>query len=257
MDTLLFLQKESEIPDPKPPYSTQFREQMVGLVCAGKKPAKPAYFYLAGGGCCTHNVAMRSFLLYGLWALMVGLGASVAGLAQAQPPARDLSVEIRQLRPNQDEPGTYRLGTRSEEPLLPLQKIVVRNGEKGTMSLTQGIPLQWVQSAQQASAQSGASVQMGLQWLPAGRSMVVQPRWPGGRQPATVVLTLAHASLKTAAQADVPEVQRAEWSSTVTVPLGEWVTFAATGAAPAAAGSYSSEASTQERTVLQIRVLAP
>lgn len=187
---------------------------------------------------------------------MVGLAASVAGLAQAQPPARDLSVEIRQLRPNQDEPGTYRLGTRSEEPLLPLQKIVVRNGEKGTMSLTQGIPLQWVQSVQQASAQSGASVQMGVQWLPAGRSLVVQPRWPGGRQPATVVLTLSHASLKTAAQADVPEVQRAEWSSTVTVPLGEWITFAATGAAPVV-GSYSSEASTPERTVLQIRVLAP
>lgn len=41
-DTLLFSQKESEMPTPKPPYPAQFREQMVELVRAGRKPGELA-----------------------------------------------------------------------------------------------------------------------------------------------------------------------------------------------------------------------
>jgi transposase len=38
----LFLQKESEMPNPKPPYPAQFREQMVELVRAGRRPGELA-----------------------------------------------------------------------------------------------------------------------------------------------------------------------------------------------------------------------
>jgi transposase-like protein len=42
-DTLLFLQKESKVSKPhtpKPPYSAQFREQMIELVRAGRAPSE-------------------------------------------------------------------------------------------------------------------------------------------------------------------------------------------------------------------------
>jgi hypothetical protein len=55
---------------------------------------------------------------------------------------------------------------------------------------------------------------------------------------------------------DLPKQTRNTVSTTVTLPLAEWITIAATGTAPKA-GTYNSESGNQVRRVLQVRVMAP
>jgi hypothetical protein len=84
----------------------------------------------------------------------------------------------------------------------------------------------------------------------------VQPTWPGGNKPAVVDIEVSSSGMQTEVNADLPRQNRSETTSTVTAPLGEWVTFATSGAEQPA-GTYSSDAPTQTRQLLQIRVLVP
>jgi hypothetical protein len=188
----------------------------------------------------------------------VGLLCLGAGLACAALPQRDLTVELRQVEDGQDQAGSFRAGSSGAAPLLPLQKIQVRNGQKGMLRFNQSTPVQWVEAAQAAAANSGAGVKQALQWFDSGSSIVATPRWPGGKQPATVELEVQMADMATQPQANMPAQRRASFSSIVTAPLGQWVTIAASGDPEPPAGSYSStSAAGSARRLLQIRVLAP
>lgn len=204
-----------------------------------------------------------------LWALAVvmPLAAHAAQPAkESKLPKRDLTVELRQVEEGRED-GAMRIGTQPDTPVMAPQKIQVRNGEKGSLRMNQAIPLQWVQSASSQSnsvssggtsvSSTGGGVAQSVQWFEVGQSMTVSPRWAGGNQDATVEIELQQADMAVRHNPDMPSQTRQQLSTTVTTPLGQWVTIAATGNAPARQGTFSSKGSTEARRLLQVRVLAP
>jgi hypothetical protein len=195
-----------------------------------------------------------------------------AGAKGPDLPKRDLTVELRQVEEGRED-GAARFGTRAEVPLMAPQKIQVRNGEKGSLRISQSVPMQWVQSAHSQSSSiqaggasgaagssitsSGGGVTQGVQWFEVAQSLTVTPRWPGGNKDATLEFDLQQSDMAVRDNADMPRQTRNQFSSMVTVPLGQWITIAATGNAPARQGSYSSEGGAETRRLLQVRVLAP
>lgn len=202
----------------------------------------------------------------------------VAAGAQALPP-RDLTIELRQI----DEAKAQGLDTTAvtgksfsagaaPSPGWEPQMVQVRNGQKVSLRMQSATPMQWVQSAQQRSGgnaaapgavlgkgQSGttakAAVQNALTWFDAGQSITVHPTWSGGNS-AVVELEVQKAGFEERTGADLPTQNRNTVSTTVTAPLAQWVTIAATGRTPQAA-SYSSESAQRARRLLQIRVMVP
>lgn len=177
--------------------------------------------------------------------------------ALAQLPARDLTVELRQIEEGRDDGSSYRAGAANSAQSFQPQKVQVRNGQKAQLRMHLSVPMQWVEAAQAESANSGAGVKNALQWFESGQSMAVTPRWPGGNRAATVELEVQQAALVTRHNADMPSQSRSQFSTTVTAPLAQWVTIAATGPAPTRQGSYSSAGGNEVRRLLQIRVLVP
>jgi hypothetical protein len=180
------------------------------------------------------------------------LGLLTLGPARAELPRRDLLVELRQI----DEGGAgYVVGTQPQAALLAPQQVQVRNGAKASLKLGQAMPVQWVQSA--ATGPLGSGVKQKVSWFEAGQSLSVQPRWPGGKQPVTLDVEVQSASVQEqAGGAALPVQARSQLVTTVSAPLGQWVTVASTGAAPQP-GVYGSQAAAQTRRLLQLRVLAP
>ncbi|WP_296509068.1 hypothetical protein [Rhodoferax sp.] len=209
-------------------------------------------------------LVLRTVVLSAVWWAGASGAAQVA--AKEKLPQRDLTVELRQVEEGRED-GAVRIGTQPDAPLMTPQKIQVRNGEKGSLRMSQAVPLQWVQSANSQSnsissggtsvSSSGGGVSQSVQWFEVGQSMSVTPRWAGGQRDATVDIELQQADMAVRHNADMPTQTRQQLSTTVTAPLGQWVTIAASGAAPARQGSYSSKGSTEARRLLQVRVLAP
>jgi hypothetical protein len=182
----------------------------------------------------------------------------------AQLPKRDLTVELRQV----EEGGSsgYSVSTESRNPLLEEQHVQVRNGEKASLSMGKSMPMQWVQSVTAQSAtlatdgasasSSGGGVTNAVTWMDAGQSIKVHPRWPGGKQLVTVDIEMQSASVGERTGAELPDQSRSQVATTVSAPLGQWVTIASTGSRPQQ-GVYGSEATSNTRRLLQIRVLAP
>jgi hypothetical protein len=183
--------------------------------------------------------------------------------ALAQPPQRDLTVELRQVEENS---AGYVVGTQPSAPLMAPQQVQVRNGSKATFSLGQSIPLQWVQSVSSRDSSltvpgaearsSGGGVTQALTWLEAGQRISVLPRWPGGRQAVSVEVEVQTSSVQARDGAELPVQSRSQLATTVGAPLGQWVTIATTGSSPQR-GVYSSEAAADPRRLLQLRVSAP
>lgn len=194
-------------------------------------------------------------MLHPSWRFALALLVFVP-LAQAQLPKRDLTVELREVEEGREEGSSYRAGPAASAPVAP-QKIQVRNGEKGTLRANQLVPMQWVSSVQAPSRNSGAGVTQSLHWLDVGQTLTVTPRWPGGKKDATVELDMVQTDAVIENNADMPRQSRKQITTTVTTPLGQWVTIAASGNAAPRQGSYSSEGSADVRRLLQIRVLAP
>lgn len=182
--------------------------------------------------------------------------------AQAELPKRDLVVELRQV----EDAGGVTVSTQSREPLLTPQQIRVRNGAKASLQLAQALPMQWVKSASAqteslsaagvTARSSGGRVVNEVTWLEAGQSLSVQPRWPGGKQAVTVEIEVQAAAVGDRLGAELPTQSRSQTATTVSAPLGQWVTIATTGSSPAR-GVYSSEATSESRRLMQLRVLAP
>lgn len=184
--------------------------------------------------------------------------------ALAQLPARDLVVELRQVQEGADT--SYTVSTQADDGSPWPQQVRVRNGAKASLNLGKIIPMQWVQSvvAQSASlAASGVSarsrgggVTHALTWMNAGQGITVQPRWPGGKQVATVDIELTSASVQARIGAELADQSSSQIATSVSAPLGQWVTIAASGKS-APGGVYGSESASDARRFLQLRVLAP
>lgn len=184
--------------------------------------------------------------------------------AMADLPKRDLTIELRQV---EERGGSgYAVSTPARNPLLAPQQVQVRNGEKASLRMGTSIPMHWVQSVVEQSASlavSGASANNGgggvtnaVEWMEAGQSIKVHPRWPGAKQSVTVDIEVQSASIEARVGEELPEQSRSQAATTVSAPLGQWVTIASTGSSPQH-GVYNSEATNDTRRLLQMRVLAP
>jgi hypothetical protein len=209
---------------------------------------------------------MKRFLL---GAAMLGGLATFGDAAPASLPPADLTVELRQVVEGREEGAKdgavhYTAGTPDAGPWEP-QSVQVCNGEKAMLRLMDAIPMQWTQSVSTQNASGNgnnntnttqAGVTNALVWFDGGQGLSVQPRWPGGKQPVVLVLEVQGASTQPQVGAALNKQSRNTVSTTLTVPLAQWVTLAATGR-PARAGVYSSNAGEAGRRFLQVRVSTP
>lgn len=206
-------------------------------------------------GLIMKHPALKLIVLATLWALS-------ARPVLAELPKRDLMVELRQV----EDAGGVTVSTSSREPMLTPQQIRVRNGAKASLRLGQSLPMQWVQAAVAQSASlaasgatassSGGGVVTAVTWMDAGQSLTVQPRWPGGKQAVTVEIEVQAATVGERVGSELPTQSRSQMATTVSAPLGQWVTIATTGRS-AQRGDYGSEATAESRRLMQLRVLAP
>jgi hypothetical protein len=203
--------------------------------------------------------------MHGYKTLLLLAGLVLTGGAHAAKdklPGRDLTVELRQIEETHGDPVGYVVSAQSgtEVAALTYQKLLVRNGEKASVQMHQSTPKQWTQSVS-GSAVNGATSSMGvnntLEWLQAGYSVTVQPRWSGGNKAVVVELELEQKDLQTIHNADMPQQSRRQYTSTVTVPLAQWVTISASGEVPKAGVYSTSTRHRAGRQALQIRILVP
>jgi len=195
---------------------------------------------------------------------LAGLSWLVVMPSFAQLPQRNLIVDVRQVEAGNE--GGYSVSTQARETLMAAQTVNVRNGEKASLNVSTSMPMQWVQSVSVQSASMAASgvsanntgggVTHGLVWLEAGQSLQVQPRWPGGKQPVRVDIEVQSTNVAPRSGAELPNQSKSQLTTTVNVPLGQWLTVAISGSAPPA-GVYSSQSASNSQRLLQIRVLAP
>lgn len=193
-----------------------------------------------------------------------------AKAADSGLPKRDVTVELRQIEEGRDTPGSYSAGSTDNSTWEP-QTVQVRNGEKALLNMHESLPMQWTQSVSTQSLPSNGSggsnsnssannnavsVNNALAWFDAGQSIAVQPKWPGGNKPAVLVIEVQRAAVDQRMGAEPPKQTRNTLSTTITVPLAEWVTIAVTGKA-VKPGTYSSESSVMGRKLLQVRVMVP
>ena len=180
-------------------------------------------------------------------------------------PKRDLTVEFRQVEEGAESGAkSYSAGSSTGAQTWEPQMVQVRNGAKARLQISQSLPMLWVESvstqnttlAGSSATTSGAAVKQSIQWFDAGQSLAVTPRWRGGRSPAQLDIEVQRSSAEPQTHGNLANQVRDTVSTSVTVPLAEWVTIAATGRV-AAANSYSSNAATTTRRLLQVRVMAP
>lgn len=201
--------------------------------------------------------------------LLCGVLVPAVHAAGAQPalPQRDLTVEVRQVMEGRDDAVHFQAGGNSSAPTLQSSKVQVRNGEKAALRMEQSVPMQWTSSVQSqavqgaagaaANAQVANSATQSLHWFDVGQSWSVQVRWAGGNKDALVELEVQQSDMQASSDGNLPAQRRNHLSTTVTAPLAQWVTVAASGPEPVRQGSYSSEAASTARRLLQIRVLVP
>lgn len=208
---------------------------------------------------------MRSLLAHPFATL--ALACLLPTAAWAQAPQRDLTIELRQIRESQAQASTagsaYIVGTASRGADFEPQQVRVRSGEKASLAISQSQPMQWVQKIEAQSATLNAAsasassttggVTQGLVWMESGQQLRVTPHWNTGQPSAKLEIEMQAAVVDERTGADLPASKRQHLSTTVTAPLGQWVTLASSGKA-AKPGTYSSAGSGAGRTLVQIRV---
>ena len=216
-----------------------------------------------------------SLLLGGVVGLLsVGLKGNDALATPQALPAVDLIVQIRfvsdadlaadQAVTDAPSPAAQRglsVSSAADTPAAAqMQEIHVRNGEHASMSWSQAMPIQWLQAAEvrgRAASAAGGGFVNALIWLHAGQSVSVQPRWPGGRHAVRVDLRIETEAVGDRQGQDVPSSRLQTSATTLSVPLGRWTTFAATGAAqpPLEPSTWSTQAlHARDRQLMQLRV---
>ncbi|WP_457420327.1 hypothetical protein [Roseateles sp. P5_E7] len=204
--------------------------------------------------------------------LALSILALLAGLAQAAPPAVQLTVELRWV--DSQLPPSAQAGVRDDAVVVgtagtvsprgpgvvtstapaapqPAQRLLVLNGQRASLRLTTREPLQWVDTVVELdpAATTAASAARRLYAQPrqgerrATQSFAVTPTWPGGRAPVRVAF-------------DVEDGDSA-FQSTLDLPLERWQTVARTGgtSSPPPRGTVNSrDAAGQPERELQLRV---
>jgi hypothetical protein len=202
---------------------------------------------------------MRSLL-----AFLLALAAStcvVPDSASAELPKRDFTVELREVQ-DRDASGTT-VATQAPGPGLMDQSVRVRNGEKATLRFNVAMPVQWVQKLESNATTAtngpnqttGSAISNALTWMDAGQSMVVTPRWTSAKQPVVIEIELQSAAVQPGAGSELPSQLRTQATTTVSAPLGEWVTVATEGQRQPD-GVYRSGGGSDVPKLIQIRVLA-
>ncbi len=193
--------------------------------------------------CMTKTILLRL-------AAVILLTAVSPAMAQTKTLRGDLLVELRQI----DDQAGYVVGTRPRTPALAPQQVQVRNGEKATLRMGQAMPVKWTQSVSQGGRSEGAGVSYGLVWMEAGQGFTVTPSWPGGKQPVALQIEVQSASVEPTG-AELPNQRRSDLGTTLSAPLGQWVTVASTGSEPQQ-GVYGSRGVADARQLIQVRVSA-
>jgi len=193
--------------------------------------------------------------------MMVSLSSNAA---TPTLPKHNLTVELRQIE--EGAASGYVVGTKSGEPLITEQVVTVRNGEKASLLISKTMALQWVQSVSAQSATlkvpgasvstAGGGVNNAIVLMRAGQTFKVKPNWPGGRQPASVEIEVQSANVAQRSGAELPDQKSVSLTTTLNLPLGQWVTVAISGSSPQT-GMYSSQSSSANPRLLQIRVQVP
>jgi len=182
--------------------------------------------------------------------------------AAPELPRRDLLIELREADANQAPAGASGWNVRSADASVarerPAQQLRVRNGASASLRLTVTRPLQVWQLV------PGALLPVPMpttQWIEAGQRLTLQPRWPGGREPVSVTLSSDSSRLDShvaPGSAELPRRAEAALVTTVTVPLGQWVTIASTGTGNDEMNVVASgQAAATASRILQLRVSLP
>lgn len=219
------------------------------------------------------SATLRVGIVTGL--MLIGLKGNSAGAAQPTLPAADLIVQIRTISDAEvaadaatsdgtnsaAHPGLSVSSSADESASARTQEIRVRNGESASMSWSQTLPIQWLQAAELRGKKAGTEVGgfvNGLIWLRAGQSLFVQPRWLGGRQQVRLELRLETERVGDRRDQDVPSSSLQTSASTLSLTMGMWTTFSATGTAqpPLDPATWSTQAlRTRGRQLMQVRVM--
>jgi hypothetical protein len=83
--------------------------------------------------------------------------------------------------------------------------------------------------------------------------MVLSPRWAGAKQPVMVDIDVQSASVEARTGVELPNQTRSQTVTSISAPLGEWITVATDGQQPKV-GVYSSAAASDAVRLLQIRI---
>ena len=199
---------------------------------------------------------------------------SLCGAARAAPPLRNLSVEMRvsedQFDAQRGAQGSVSIGSRgradasgsvvvgstsSRQGLDATQRVLVLNGGRATLRLTQGLP---VASTEVWWTPWGPGAAVRSQWVELVNGMEVRPQWPGGDAPVTLEIAAQSAGRVThnPVQSLPPQ---ATVLTTVQLPLGEWVEVARVQGRQASlsdGGGFGAATASRQRS-LQVRVSLP
>jgi hypothetical protein len=94
--------------------------------------------------------------------------------------------------------------------------------------------------------------------MKSGQSFKVHPSWPGPKQMATVEVEVQSNTVECRSGAELPNQSYSEFATTVSAPLGQWVTLGTTGVGQSQQpGVYGTNSVGATKRLLQIRVLAP
>lgn len=202
------------------------------------------------------------------------------GSAQAAPPLRNLSVEMRvvdaQLDTQRGAQGSVTIGSRhgridadgsisvqsgsTRDSGDSMQRVLVLNGGRATLRLAQGMP---VESTEVWWTPWGPGALVRSQWVELINGMEVRPLWPGGDAAVTVEIAAQSADRmpRSAGRTLPPQMQVL---TTVRAPLGEWVEIArlqsrsqsTSARSSASSGGFGAATASRERS-LQLRVGLP
>jgi hypothetical protein len=207
--------------------------------------------------------------------LFLVLAGAAFGCAQAAPPQRNLSVEMRvnddQADAQHNAQGSVSIGSRggrvdaggavtvqsgsSRQASDAMQRVLVLNGGRATLRLAQGMQ---VDDTEVWWTPWGPGAAVRSQWVELVNGMEVQPRWPGGDAPVTLEIAAQSAGRATpnSGQALPPQ---ASVFTTVQVPMGEWVEVArlqGRQSTVSSGGGFGASTSSRQRS-LQVRVSLP
>ena len=194
------------------------------------------------------------------WVALLFAALLAAGSGAAPPlPQRDLLIELREADALQapaasDASGwSMRSADARSARERPTQHVRVQNGASASLRVAVSRPLQVWQVV------PGALLPVPLpqtQWITTGQSLTLQPRWLGGREPVSLAVSADSSRLDppvAPGSAELPQRSDARIMTTVNVPLGQWVTLAATGPDGADMNVIASGQAAARR-VLQLRV---